>query len=182
MSEVDTAFVQSLKDKYGEKWMADKEKDQVWSPERAIPKVIEGATLGTVDIEGLGQGNAYVKDGQMYYKGVPIGSEFITEEGQSAGNAADMTALILGSFAPYAAISTGIKVGLAKLSKGTGTSAKIATQALKVTEQYPVLSEVIGYNLAEEVAEYGIRKSTGQEYTKEDFLQGLAMGGVMGGA
>jgi len=173
------AFDESITTFLGEDAVKEGEVSYAISPERTIPQLLESLTLDIIpfkDIQNMGS-DVYFKDGLMYYRGFAIDNEFLTKEGAQAAAGADLTATILGSIPTYMGIAGGIKKGVGLAAKTN----KFFKDVQKVTKNYPVLSEVLGYNVAEETAEAIIRQGTGQDYSFNQFLNGILLGGTIGG-
>lgn len=151
----------------------------------SVSSYFSSMLLDTVDFEKLQNmgRDVYFQNGEMYYKGVPVDKEFLTAKGEKASTIMDTTAAFLGAAPAYMGIAGAITKGVKGLaaSKSFPKIANVFQKFLKFEKKYPVLAEVLGYNVAEELTEVGLRKGLGQEYTFSNFLQGLAFGGVIGG-
>jgi len=148
-------------------------------------KFLTAMTFHTVDVEHLFNAgkDVYFEDGAMFYKGEPVGPEFLTEKGPEADAFTGRIASFLGSAPSYVGVAGALKKGVRLLAaaKNWPKVSKVFNTFLKFEKAHPVLAEVVGYNVAEETIEAGIRLADGQEYTKEDFLKGLLAGGFIGG-
>ena len=184
-------FDEDLVRVYGEERLAEIETSAAFAPDKAMKNILTAMTLDTVDfndIANLGQ-DVYMKDGKMYYQGMEVGEEYLTEAGKKADKGAAIAAQFMGALAPYGLISKGIKVGVGALkgaatAKGMKTTAKVfgTLDKMAKTEKLwkSVLAEATAFNVMEETVELGARKATGQEYTFNDFMNGLLWGAGLG--
>lgn len=149
--------------------------------------MITAATVGIIngeDLSSIGQ-DVYTKDGRIYYKGFEVADEYLTEPGKKMKVGADIVAGFIGGIGTYGGISSAIGKGVSKLAAAQLPGffqgiTKVAQGVEKAKKIAPLLTEMTAFNALEETAELGIRKLTGQEYTFNDFMQGLAIGGAMG--
>ena len=182
LSQIDKAFTQSLSDIGFD--VEAMEKKAALSPEKRIGAVLTGATRGISD-QIKNSEDVYTERGMIYYKGIPIAEEFTTKGGKALAETAgklDIPLNFIGAILPYANISTGIKSIIKNIAKTETRAGMLAKSALDVTAKYPILSELIGYNTAEEIADASIRKTLRQDYTLTDFIKGLAYGAALSGS
>jgi hypothetical protein len=185
LSGVVSAFDRSLIDKFGEEQIAEMEKNAVLSPQNFAEKFIDSASLNTFSTLLNEVSPIQNEGGKLMYNGFIIGDEYITEEGRETAEASNWVPAFLGGMIPYGKISGSIKQGIEALSKAKSLSPtirRVAKKAIELTKKYPVIAEMSAYNFAEESADAFIRKGTGQNYTWGNFLMGLSMGAIMGGA
>lgn len=185
LSGVISAFDQSLKDVFEEETIKEMEKNYATSPQRFAEKFIDSASLNIFSTTLNAVSPIQEKDGKLMYNGFIIGDEFISEDGKNTAGITDTIASFLGAMIPYGQISGTIKQGVQALSKTKSVSPairRIAGKAIELTEKYPVIAEMSAWNFAEETADAVIRTGTGQDYTWGNFLMGLGMGAIMGGA
>lgn len=157
---------------------------EAWNVVRLAKKLVQSGTLDIVKPDtliGKAFKSTYVEDGYLKYNGFIIDEEFNTKVGQKNAQIADVGATIIGSLLPYSAISSKIKSTIQLAAKQKGTIGKFAKAAIEAQEKSPILWEITGINTLEEGADATIRKTTGQEYTFNDFLKGLSIGAVLGG-
>lgn len=185
LSGVVSAFDRSLIDVFGEEKIAEMEKNAVLSPQNFAEKFIDSASLNTFSTLLNEVSPIQNEGGKLMYNGFIIGDEYITEEGRETAEASNWVPAFLGGMIPYGKISGSIKQGIEALSKAKSLSPtirRVAKKAIELTKKYPVIAEMSAYNFAEESADAFIRKGTGQNYTWGNFLVGLSMGAIMGGA
>jgi len=153
-------------------------------------KMLSGLTLDIIDGEdlaNLGQ-SVYTKGGKLYYKGFEIGDEYLTTAAQNVQEAGDMASRFLGAAPTYFAGAGLIETGIGVLAKTASTSkvaqgfSKLAKGILWAQKKAPILTELTAFNLMEETAEAIIRKTAGQEYTFNDFVNSLKWGAALGGS
>lgn len=184
LASVAEHFDADLRKRLGENRLIDLEESE--AVRKSFNDLVEGASLGVLspqDLAALGK-DVYFKDGQMYYKDFPIANEFLTEEGAKAKALVGTGTNILSSFGTYAGVAGLISKGVTAMAtaKNLGKVSKVFQAFNKFEKAHPILAEVLGYNVAEELTEVAVRKGTGQEYTFSNFLQGLGFGAVLGGA
>ena len=184
-SKAGDVFVRDLKKFIGNEKYEELEVTEAWNPARVVPKMMSAAAFDVIDFEDLLQTgkNLKVRDGQLWLNGEPVGEEFTTEKGKKSAQKADIAAALLGSAPTY----VGFSKGLAKLITKGAVSKVPSVQKFfggvqQVQTKYPVLSEIALINPVEEIVEAGVRKGDRQEYTFSDFIAGLGIGAIMGGA
>ena len=153
-----------------------------------LTRALESSTLDIVpftELQGLGQ-QVYYKNGKMYYRGLEVGGEYLTEAGKSADAAANMAARFAGALPTYAVGAGAIKgaVSAAANAKNFTRTAQVFSKLDKMAKTNSlwksVLAEATVFNVMEESGEALIRKSAGQEYTFSNFLNGLMWGAGLG--
>lgn len=152
-------------------------------------KVFTAMTLDTVnfeDIASIGQ-DVYTKNGKIYYRGFEIDDQYLTDKGKQTAMVTDVIAQFVGGVVPYAGISGAIQKGVFALARAKDvprilTGAQKLSQAIKYSSKVaPVLTELTVFNTLEEITDAAIRKTTGQDYTFNSFISGIAMGAGMAG-
>lgn len=156
----------------------------------ADPKnLLTAMTLDTVDfnqILSLGQ-DVYTKNGKIYYRGLEVADDYITDEAKQVAMVSNTIGRIGAGFVPYAGISGLIKGGVFTLARAKDlprilTGVQKLSQSLKwASETAPILTEMTAFNTLEEIADIGIRKGTGQDYTFSDFVAGITIGAGFAG-
>lgn len=160
------------------------ETTEAWGPNNVIPGLLNGLFLNVIDFNDLKQftSDSYSANGRLYYKGIDVGDEFLTAQGKQQLEIATTTSNILGAFPTYGAGSALVKKGVSQLaaSENAGIFANMAKAVNKAKATYPILTEITAFNFLEEMGEAGIRKASNQDYTFNDFLNGLKWGAVFG--
>jgi uncharacterized membrane-anchored protein YhcB (DUF1043 family) len=137
--------------------------------------VLSGASVGVSDqlIDSMSKNQPTPPKFQVI--GLTKKDKRETQKLQQSMNAIVGAYQILGTFVggakTYSAIAGRIGKGLQAIEK---TGGRFGT----FMKNHPVLTAYTVQNGLEEVAEFGIRKATGQEYTPQDFLLGITMGSV----
>lgn len=179
-----------LKRLYGEKKLGELETSfgRLTDPVKFVSRALEAMSLDTVkftDLQGIGQ-DVYYKNGKMYYKGLEIADEYLTEAGRDADKAADMVSRFIGAVPTYALGAGLIKTGISAVSQAKNLP-KIAQFFGKMDKMAKtnklwksVLAEATVFNVMEESSEALVRRATGQEYTFNSFINGLIWGAGLG--
>jgi hypothetical protein len=184
LSVAESEMDELVKTNIGLRGLIETEKGEAWDIQRLAKKLVQAGTLDIIKPDtliGKAFKTTYVEDGFLKYNGLIVDTEFETREGQKSAMIADVSTMILGSILPYATISSKIKSTINVLSKTQGSTGNLAKAFLKAQKANPITMEITAINLLEESADATIRKTTGQEYTFNNFLQGMAIGVALGG-
>lgn len=152
-------------------------------------KILTAMSLDTInfeDVAELGQ-DVYFKNEKMYYRGFEIDEEYLTDQGKQTAFIADLVARFIGATPTYGVTSGLIKKGVYQLARAKDVPKyiqsvqKLAKGVKWASKKAPILTELTAFNTLEELTEAAVRKSTGQNYTFNNFVAGLMMSAGMGG-
>lgn len=182
-------FDRDLIDLFGKKEIEKMEVNQSVEFSNMLNTFVESSSLGVIKLEDLAPvgKDVYIKNDKIYYRGFEIDDKYLTEAGRNAENAVEMAISFVGAAPTYAAGSALIKKGVslaANSQKYVETAkffSKIDSLAKSNNLWKSALAEATAFNVMEESGEALIRKTTGQEYTFSNFVNGLIMGAAVGG-